>query len=546
MKTPITKFNDNYNIYFWIFLVTLVGSFEINYLFYDVSESPDFNKYSGYFDYFFQIQETTEREQGLLYYYLQSLNLKLFYSQYLFSEIILHKSILFVNFLIYIVGIIGFYKLLSFMKFNKHNIFLTMTFLNFFPPVIALRITLKPELLAFAMLPWIVYFLESYSKEKKIIFIYKAIPFAVASLSTKGNALVILSMYLIFVYGKLILKNYNKNILFAILIFLLLFILVTLENNLANKKNIFDIQSGSSQEENYDYKASPSVIYRTNLFKLFTSPIKHSHANSFIAITLLETTGDYFDIYWDNDGVSYFKNRKSLFVFKESNQIVAPEINFNEGLVTIYQQRITDVYVRESLGMIISLLLYLQLFRLIFFDPNYRKYYIAVLFGMVIILFHAISGFPKNNFDPLVGDTFKPIYYSFVLIFSFIFLICRALELKIIKPIHIFLYTILILFILGFPKYNDENLQSSLYQNIQESKLCFIEKNIYLNSSQFDELNCNNKLSEIAPMENKYNFKIIPINTLVLLIILLITYKEILRNTVVALFFLNLKSKIIR
>ena len=100
MKTPITKFNDNYNIYFWIFLVTLVGSFEINYLFYDVSESPDFNKYSGYFDYFFQIQETTEREQGLLYYYLQSLNLKLFYSQYLFSEIILHKSILFVNFLI--------------------------------------------------------------------------------------------------------------------------------------------------------------------------------------------------------------------------------------------------------------------------------------------------------------------------------------------------------------------------------------------------------------------------------------------------------------
>ena len=59
------------------FLVLILSIFwlkEINYLFYDTLESPDFNKYIIYFDHFFN-NETTNKEHGLMYYYLHSLNI---------------------------------------------------------------------------------------------------------------------------------------------------------------------------------------------------------------------------------------------------------------------------------------------------------------------------------------------------------------------------------------------------------------------------------------------------------------------------------------
>ena len=59
---------------------------------------------------------------------------------------------------------------------------------------------------------------------------------------------------------------------------------------------------------------------------------------------------------------------------------------------------------------------------------------------MGVLLFHSITGIPKNNFDPLVGDTFKPLYYSFVLIFSFALLIALKLSEK-SKEFFIYLST---------------------------------------------------------------------------------------------------------
>ena len=94
------------------------------------------------------------------------------------------------------------------------------------------------------------------------------------------------------------------------LVTLFLFSSLSLENNNANGKSILDIQSGSAIEKNYDFKAPKSIIYKTDLYNLISSPIKHDHADSFIGITLLETNGDYFDLYWDNDATEFFKNRK--------------------------------------------------------------------------------------------------------------------------------------------------------------------------------------------------------------------------------------------
>ena len=51
------------------------------------------------------------------------------------------------------------------------------------------------------------------------------------------------------------------------------------------------------------------------MYGLLSSPIKHNHADSFIGITLLETNGDYFDLYWDNDASEFFKNEKKYLLF---------------------------------------------------------------------------------------------------------------------------------------------------------------------------------------------------------------------------------------
>ena len=275
------------------------------------------------------------------------------------------------------------------------------------------------------------------------------------------------------------------------LFLVILFSVVTIENNRSNGKNILDIQSGASLESNYDFKAPKSIIYKTNLYKLFSSPVKHTHADSFIAITLLETSGDYFDLYWDNDATQFFKSRLKIFNFEQSNEIKFPKIDLENKTITIFQQRSTDIYIYETLALILSIILFVSLFSTLIIAPEYRIYLVAIFLGMAVILVHAITGYPKNNFDPLVGDTFKPLYYSFSLLFSFSFAIILCFEKKIFKFRHLLVYCLLIVFILGFPKKDFSEIDGAFIQKIEHSTFCEVEKNIYLDNSLDLNINCN-------------------------------------------------------
>ena len=115
---------------------------------------------------------------------------------------------------------------------------------------------------------------------------------------------------------------------------------------------------------------------------------------------------------------------------------------------------------------------------------------------MAILLFHAITGIPKNNFDPLVGDTFKPLYYSFVLIFSFAFLIISHLNNRTFGFIVVFIYVLIVIFLMGFPKNYDYDVQVDLVPKIQNSLFCNFERDYYLKNSDFESLNCKNTLKE--------------------------------------------------
>ena len=95
---------------------------EANFLFYNSTDSPDFDKYSVYFEYLFNNISSTGREQGLFYYYIQSWFFYMNYSNFenLSFFTLLHKSIQEVNFILFLIGLAGFYKLLRFFKFDYY------------------------------------------------------------------------------------------------------------------------------------------------------------------------------------------------------------------------------------------------------------------------------------------------------------------------------------------------------------------------------------------------------------------------------------------
>ena len=505
---------------FSILILSTIWLKEINFLFYETLESPDIDKYIVYLEHFFN-SKATNKEHGLMYYYLQSLNYSFLYSEFNNFDLYIHKSIQQVNFYIYLVGVIGYYKLLKFLKFSNNVIFVTLIFLNFFPPSISMRLVFKPEILAFALLPWIVFLIESFISTRRIYYLYFSVPLIVSALTIKGNVLVIISLYLFFIYLKIIPMIKMRQFLLLLILLVSLFVLLSSENNNANGKSILDIQSGSTIESNYDYKAPRSIVYKVDMYRLVTSPIKHNHAGSFIGITLLETSGDYFDLYWDNDATEYFKNRKIILEFEQSNEIIGPKYNSNSSNFTIFQQRNTDVYLYESLGLIISIILFFNLIRYAFKNKIHRKYLVAIFFGMAVLLFHSITGVPKNNFDPSVGDTFKPLYYSFVFLFSFVFFIAIILKEKFYRSFHIAFYVFLIIFILGFPKNESFKSDINMAQKIQISNLCIIEKNIYLVDTEFKNIECNKDIKNNSDSQSKSvysnNIQHKPINLLFIL-----------------------------
>ena len=88
-----------------VFSISTISSYVLGDLFYTATSGPDYYRYSRYFQYFFGNVESTNLEQGLIYYFLNaySLSLKNFnVGDYYFLENVSH-SIQNTNFIIYII-----------------------------------------------------------------------------------------------------------------------------------------------------------------------------------------------------------------------------------------------------------------------------------------------------------------------------------------------------------------------------------------------------------------------------------------------------------
>jgi len=460
---------------FFIYLIK-----ELNFLFYNSLDSPDFDKYSVYFEYLFSNTNTTGREQGLFYYYLNS------WYYYFFAETsadsnlyaLLHKSIQEFNFILFIIGLLGIYKILRLFKFSNLSIFFTLMLLNLLPLSVALRIVFKPEIITFALLPWIILCIEKYKNSNKVSYIYLATPLIATCVSSKGSIAAMLLVSIFIIYLKEIISLGLKNTFILLITLCILIIPIFNEDTKSNGLNLSQLESGASSDSNYDFKAPKSFIYKLDGYQLVSNPIKNKQSDSFIGITLLDTFGDYYDIYWDNDSSLYFKNRVEVLKFEQSDRIETPKINAKEKSVTFYLQNLTDTYYRKVIGLIASIYFYFLFFSGLFKDSKYRRFYFFPLISVSLLLIHVITGFPSNNFNPELGDTLKPLYYSPFLLLSCVFLFANYFN-KNIKNKIIFIFFIpLVLIIFGFPKTLDYEFERDIAEINNYSFFCEFNKNI--------------------------------------------------------------------
>ena len=87
-------------------------------------------------------------------------------------------------------------------KINSTQIFLALTLLNLFPPVFGGRLIMKPEMLAFALFPWVLLGIENYFKSKNIMSLLAITPFLAVIATSKGTVFVLTGSAIVFIYIK--------------------------------------------------------------------------------------------------------------------------------------------------------------------------------------------------------------------------------------------------------------------------------------------------------------------------------------------------------
>ena len=199
-------------------------------------------------------------------------------------------SIHFVNSFIFLFGCLGLLKFLS-KKYKIDNIYLILSILCLTPPSIALRVTFKPEILAFAAIGWLLYYVDLISEQKKTTYFINLILLLCFVITSKISIALLISIILIFntfLNNKELIKQINLKhiILFSVIIISLLF-----ENYKLNNQFITTVE----HEEKYNNTASINFFRTFNSDEFIDNPNKYFFYDSFLGITLFDTFNDFLD-----------------------------------------------------------------------------------------------------------------------------------------------------------------------------------------------------------------------------------------------------------
>ena len=471
MITKKRRFGVRYSLSLITFLISLILSHSIGEIFYNSIDGTDFYRYFRYIEYFMGEIETPTREQGLFYFWIISLFIKSSQNFYVSEnwEFIYSTAIQLGNFVFYLVGIFGLIYLLRSRKVPWEKICLVLSVLNFFPPLFGGRLIMKPEILAFAFLPWIILAIDNYlEKQNYFSLIYASLLLSIIATS-KGTVALITFVSLGILYFTKINLFKIKNIVIPGFVFLLSFYFLYSENVSVNTISFFTHEEQSS----YLFKASPSFLYTINFADLYTNPYRNTHANSLIGITLIDLFNDYFNRYWEHPRSIFVMDRVNLFDF-----LAHPRRNFSVILSTLF---------------VISSFWKINRFKFIY------------LVGTIVLTCTSLGLFGLH-FNPEKGDTLKTHYYFFLLAISFIFILLDLFKskdfwknyAKAVSLIAVFL------FIFGFPKNYTENSQIAILEKIPTTISCNYIKP-YFNTIFSVDIQCLDKEMAICGNLENYN-----------------------------------------
>ena len=460
-------------------------------LMYDITNSPDFNIYIEYIYHFFGLNEQTNIDNGSIYYYLISIVLTFYEGSYQGNNylIILNNAVQSLNFVISLIGLLGYYLFFIKKGYKKDSIFIALILLSIFVPFLQIKMTMKPEILAFALIPYLLVNLENYFRNNTFTNLLNSIFLYAILISLRVSIFVIVSVFLLFYFYQNIKNLTFKKLTILFILTILTFTPLLYQDYQINGYSLFS-NSEVRQEfasGDYDNKASIKTIFNVNFLDLGMRPYLDNHSDSFIGITLLDTFNDYFHLYWNRD--------KSLF---NRNQYIK-NLDFNN----FYINKFFDNF-EYYLGLFISLIFYFFLFKS-YKDNKNLKLLITPIIGMVLVVINSL-GIPYNNFNPLKGDTYKTFYYSFLLTLAFVQLVIHLqdkvlLNKKTRKNLFMIIYITSIILILGFPKYYTNDMSENMSNQYASSPLCRL--NIKLNNN-FKNIDCLQKDDNFCSWSNNY------------------------------------------
>ena len=338
---------------------------------------------------------------------------------------------------------------------------------------------MKPEILAFSLLPWVIYYSKQYLIEKDFFYLYFTIPMLSILFTSKGSILGLTVIFLLLFYGKEILnifKNHTVKGLTVLLILIAFLIPIYMENSKITNSGVLNFEPYLEYKNN----APLNIIYNFDLNEFLNNPIRNSQAGSFIGVTLLDTFGDYYQLYWEYEYSLTNTSRKEILKSGTFNI----DLNFKEIYLPINIRYLNLEYYRIYISVLLTLIYYLFLLKDVIskkYNKELKVFLILPFIGMALLLFQVITGVPAQNWDPSKGDSLKPFYYSFLIIISFSFLFIENLKkIKFKNKIFLIISSFLVfMFLMGFPKANNSSFDNQLIFNNQHLFTCEMNSLIF-------------------------------------------------------------------
>ena len=387
-----------------LIVVSFVYTSFYNLLFFELINSPDYEYYFSYIETFFKINEQSNLEQGLIYHFLIALVLVLSESSINGPnvEIYVSNAIHLVNNLLFLIGLLGTNKLLKFysVKSTDRKLFILLSI--FLPFVMQARFHYKPEIFAIAFIPWLFFNILKYLKEKKFENLIISIIIFVGSAFLKGNIFTMLSILIFLVVVKDLKKIPLIHTFKALFYLIIISVPLLYENQRFNGTNLFSNTQKRIDSEVYQNTVTVDFFTNFSFYKFIRKPNFDPENVNFFSTIFVDTFNDFFGVSWNID---HFPMIKEYSLFE--NWILNGLFNYAE----------------YYLAFILSIFFYTTMIIFIVKSKNEieRVFYAAPFIGIFVLLINSL-GIPFNNFDPEKGDTFKTIYFSFLLFITFIYL----------------------------------------------------------------------------------------------------------------------------